>query len=109
MIKRTIHFSLVLIIVISPCFSYSPKANPKAIVQVEPNARFTVLTSRLIRMEWAPADQQTGNAEFNDYATFAFVDRYMEDDEVPQYTVTKTGENGISIQTEYVTVSVLSS
>ena len=90
---------------ISSCFSYAPKANPKAIVQVPPNARFTVLTSRLIRMEWAPADQNTGEVEFNDDATFAFIDRYMEDDEVPKYTVTKTGENGISIKTDYITVN----
>ena len=69
-------------------FSYTPKANPKAIAQVVPNARFIVLTSRLIRMEWAPADHNTGAIEFNDDATFAFINRYMEDDvDVPKYTV----------------------
>ena len=67
---------------------------------------FTVLTSRLIRMEWAPADHNTGEVEFNDDATFVFINRCMEDDEVPKYTVTDTGENGVSIKTEYVTARV---
>ena len=95
-----------ILLVISPCFSYTPKANPKAIAQVAPNARFTILTSRLIRMEWAPADHNTGEVEFNDDATFAFINRYMEDDEVPKYTVTNTGENGMSIKTDYITVFI---
>ena len=91
----------------SLCFSYTPKANPKAIAQVTANARFTILTSRLIRMEWAPADQKTGAVEFNDDATFAFINRYMEDDEVPKYTVTNTGENGVSIKTDHIKVTSL--
>ena len=37
---------------------------------------------------------------------FAFINRYMEDDEIPKYTVTNTGENGVSIKTDYVTVSL---
>ena len=98
---------LGLMLVISPCFSYTPKANPKAIVQVAPNARFTILTSRLIRMEWAPADHSTREAEFNDGATFAFINRYMEDDEVPKYTVSNTGEEGVTIKTDYITVCFL--
>ena len=99
---------LLILCVISPCFSYTPKANSKAIAQVTPNARFTILTSRLIRMEWAPADHNTGAVEFNDDATFAFINRYMEDDEVPKYTVTNTGENEVSIKTEYITVTIYS-
>ena len=55
-------------------------------------------------MEWAPADHTTGEVEFNDDATFAFINRYMEDDEVLKYTVTNTGENGLSIKTDYITV-----
>ena len=78
MAKIGVVLFMLTICVISPCFSYTPKANPKAIAQVTPNARFTVLTSRLIRMEWAPVDQSTGAVEFNDDATFAFIDRYME-------------------------------
>ena len=107
MIKISIYLCLVLIhFAISPCFSYMPKANPKAIVQVTPNARFTVLTSRLIRMEWAFANQKTGNAEFNDNATFAFINRYVEDDEVPQYTVAHTEGNGVLLKTEYIKVTI---
>ena len=87
-----------MLLVISPCLSYTPKANPKAIAQVAPNARFTVLTSRLIRMEWAPADHSTGEVEFNDDATFAFINRYMEDDEVPKYTVTNTEKTGCRLK-----------
>ena len=104
MAKTGVLLFVFTICVISPCFGYTPKANPKAIAQVTPNARFTILTSRLIRMEWAPADQKTGAVEFNDDATFAFINRYMEDDEVPKYTVTNTGENGVSIKTDYITV-----
>ena len=100
---------LLIFCVISPCFiiSYTPKANHKAIAQVTPNAiaRFTILTSRLIRMEWAPADHNTGAVEFNDDATFAFINRYMEDGELPKYTVTNTGENEVTIKTEYITVT----
>ena len=58
----------------------------------------------MIRMEWAPSDHNIGEAEFNDYATFAFINRYMKDDEVPKYTVTNTGENGVTIKTDYITV-----
>ncbi|XP_065915296.1 alpha-xylosidase BoGH31A-like isoform X1 [Dysidea avara] len=97
-------FGLLTIIHAARCLNYSPKANPKAIAQVTPNARFTILTSRLIRMEWTPTDN-TGMVEFNDDATFVFVDRFMEDDEVPKYTVTNTGENGITIKTDYITVN----
>ena len=93
-----------ILLVISPCFSYTPKGNPKAIAQVAPNARFTVLTSRLIRMEWAPAGHNTGVIEFNDDATFAFINQYMEDDDVPKCTATNMGENRISIKTDYITV-----
>ena len=58
-------------------------------------------------MEWAP--DSTGTVvEFNDDATFAFVNRYMEDDAVPQYTVTKTENNGVSIKTDYLTVRLSS-
>ena len=46
----------------------NPVANPKATV-VCGNARFTVLTSRLIRMEWAQ------DGVFEDRATLAIVNR----------------------------------
>jgi alpha-glucosidase len=45
-----------------------PHAHPESVV-VCGNARFTVLTERLLRLEWSP----TGG--FNDFATFAFPNR----------------------------------
>jgi alpha-glucosidase len=50
-------------------FRGQPQAHPDATV-VSGNARFTVLTPRLIRMEWS----ETG--EFEDRATYAFPTRY---------------------------------
>ena len=47
-----------------------PKADPKAVVTAG-NARFTVLTDRLIRMEWSP------DGRFEDRATLAFVNRKL--------------------------------
>jgi alpha-glucosidase (family GH31 glycosyl hydrolase) len=53
-----------------------PRANPKAVIQ-EGQVRFTVLTPRLIRMEWAP------NGSFIDNATFVAVNRNLP---VPHFT-----------------------
>ncbi|HEY9076749.1 MAG TPA: TIM-barrel domain-containing protein [Anaerolineaceae bacterium] len=57
-------------------FRGNPVAAPEAIVS-EGNARFTVLTTRLIRMEWS----ETG--EFEDRGTYAFPTRFTE---VPPFT-----------------------
>jgi alpha-glucosidase len=57
--------------------SYDPVANLEAIV-VSGKARFTVLTERLIRMEY---DE---NAIFEDRATLAFVNRKLP---VPDFTL----------------------
>ncbi len=46
----------------------NPVANPKAVVKTG-NARFTVLTPRVIRMEWQK------NGKFEDHATLVFVNR----------------------------------
>ncbi len=59
----------------------NPQAHSKSIVQCG-NARFTVLTSRLIRLEWSV----TG--EFEDRATFAFPGRYAEP---PQFHFERRG------------------
>ncbi len=71
----------------------NPAANPKAIVTFE-HARFTVLTSRLIRMEWA-ADEK-----FEDHASFVFLNRNLP---VPAFknSVQSTGTgHTVSIETE---------
>ncbi len=56
-------------------------ADPAAVV-TSGNARFTVLTPRLIRMEWSE------NAVFEDRATLSFVNRRLP---VPEYKVTRCG------------------
>lgn len=68
---------------------HTPKANPEAIV-TEGDARFTVLTDRLIRMEW---DE---DRDFEDRATLVFINRDLE---VPDYEVTRN-ENRVVITTD---------
>src|SRR5690348_10535997 len=48
----------------------NPVADPKAVV-VSGNARFTVLTPQLIRMEWAE------DGKFEDHASLVFINRRM--------------------------------
>jgi alpha-glucosidase len=55
---------------------YNPVADPRAVVKFG-NARFTVLTPRMIRMEWA-ADRK-----FEDHASFVFLNRNLP---VPKFT-----------------------
>ena len=59
-----------------------PVADSKAVV-VSGNARFTVLESRLVRMEWA------ADGKFEDRATLGVVNRKLP---VPAYTVKKSGK-----------------
>ena len=59
----------------------NPIADPKAVV-VRGNARFTVLTPELIRMEWA-ADRK-----FEDHASFVFINRRLP---VPKFEATESG------------------
>ncbi len=67
---------------------YDPKADPAAVVKVG-NARFTVLTDRLIRMEWA------SDGFFEDRATLTFVNRRLP---VPAFKKSVSGE-GCTIDT----------
>lgn len=60
----------------------NPVADPKAIV-TNGNARFTVLTPRLIRMEWSE------NSQFEDHASFVFINRHLP---VPRFQ--RDSENG---------------
>lgn len=71
-----------------------PVANPKAQV-VSGNARFTVLTDRLIRMEWSE------NGKFEDNATLAIINRNLP---VPAFTTAKSG-SGVQIKTSAVTLN----
>ena len=71
----------------------SPVANPKAVV-VCGNARFTVLTDRMVRLEWS----ETG--QFEDRASLMAINRRLE---VPAYK--KTMEDGIlRISTDCLTL-----
>ena len=73
-----------------------PVANPQAVVTVG-KARFTVLTSRLIRMEWA------ADGKFEDHASFVFLNRRMP---VPQFHAQKTGDGqGVTISTTALTLT----
>lgn len=68
--------------------NYDPKAADEAMV-VCGNARFTVLTPKLIRMEWSE------DGKFEDNATLAIVNRKLE---VPAFKTTKKGK-GVVITT----------
>jgi len=59
----------------------NPVANPKAVV-ISGDARFTVLTSQMIRMEWA-ADRK-----FEDHASLVFINRRLP---LPKFSVEETG------------------
>ena len=71
---------------------YNPKPNAKSVVEVG-GARFTLLTERLIRMEWGGA---------NDAATFAFLNRDLP---TPNFDVSKDGDTTV-IQTPNLKVRV---
>lgn len=75
-----------------------PKADDRAIV-VAGNARFTVLTPQLIRMEWSE------DAVFEDRATLTFVNRKTK---VPQFKVTNS-RNKVVIRTDKLTLTYLKS
>ncbi len=65
----------------------NPIAAPAATVRIG-HARFTVLTSRLIRMEWSPSDA------FEDHASLVFLNRNLP---VPHFTQHIAMENGAQI------------
>ena len=73
---------------------YDPVADPEAVV-VSGNARFTVLTPRLVRMEWSAA------GKFEDRATLGIVNRKLD---VPAFKVTKRGNKTI-IRTDSLTLT----
>ncbi|MBR1517066.1 MAG: DUF5110 domain-containing protein [Bacteroidales bacterium] len=74
--------------------SHDPQADAKAMV-VEGNARFTVLTDRLIRMEWS------ADGRFEDRATLGVVNRRTE---VPAFTVAR-GNGHLVIRTARLTLT----
>lgn len=91
MMKKTfLFFVLTLIPVVSfGQEKYEPVADSRAIVQCG-NARFTVLTPKLVRMEW------NEDCIFEDRATLAFVNRKLD---VPDFRTLRKGK-GVVIITE---------
>jgi alpha-glucosidase (family GH31 glycosyl hydrolase) len=70
---------------------YNPIADPRAIVEFG-NARFTVLTPHLIRMEWST------NGKFEDRASLVFLNRRLP---VPKFDKSSTdGQNTLTIVTD---------
>ncbi|MDR3724375.1 MAG: glycoside hydrolase family 31 protein [Terracidiphilus sp.] len=74
---------------------YNPVADPKAVVKVG-NARFTVLTPELIRMEWA------ADGKFEDHASFVFLNRRLA---VPKFEKAVGSDGKLTIKTNAVTLN----
>jgi hypothetical protein len=68
---------------------YDPVADPVAMV-IAGNARFTVLTRQMIRMEWS------FEGKFEDHASLVFLNRNLP---VPGFAAVKTGDGGVDIDT----------
>lgn len=90
---KRLFLSLLLIAATTVSFAetFRPKANDAAVV-ICGNARFTVLTDRIIRMEWAE------NGEFEDNATLAVVNRDLP---VPAFKTARSA-SGVTITTDKV-------
>ena len=78
----------------APAPEEDPKADDRAEV-VFGNARFTVLTPRLVRMEWAE------DGVFEDRATLGIVNRRLP---VPQFKVSKSGKK-LTLRTSELTLT----
>ena len=74
--------ALCLLLFAAAALAQNPVAQPSSQVVVG-NARFTVLTDRLVRMEWSEQGQ------FEDHATLAIVNRELP---VPAFSVSRTGD-----------------
>ena len=94
--KRFLILALAITLVMpSAAFAENnPKANEEAQV-VAGNARFTVLTPQMIRMEWAE------DGKFEDRASLTFVNRNLE---VPAFKVKQT-KSKLTISTSNVTLT----
>ena len=67
----------------------NPVAHPRSVI-AEGNARFTVLTPELIRMEWS------GQRQFEDRASLVFINRRLE----PPHFTTRKDSGWLVIQTD---------
>jgi Alpha-glucosidases, family 31 of glycosyl hydrolases len=94
------HFAgiLLLLLVLIPARLLAGESNPTAAPEatvVCGNARFTVLTDRLVRMEWA------ADGRFEDRASLAIVNRNLP---VPAFRTEARGE-GVTIRTGKLTLT----
>ena len=73
--------------------SADPRANPASVVTLG-NARFTVLTDRLLRLEWSR------HAAFEDRETLSFANRNLP---TPHFTASQDNATGqLTIESQYV-------
>ena len=93
MALRTAIFGCVWLLSAFAMADGTPVADGRAVVMCG-NVRFTVLTSRLIRMEWS------GDGVFEDNATLFAVNRRMN---LADYTV-KRSKRQVVITAEYLTL-----
>lgn len=94
--KRFLVLLTALACTLSPAIAANPKADAKAVV-TSGNARFTVLTPQLIRMEWS------ADGQFEDRATLTFVNRETP---VPEFKV-RESKSKLTITTPALTLTYL--
>lgn len=94
--KRIFAFLTALACALSPAIADNPKADAKAVV-TSGNARFTVLTPQIIRMEWS------ADGQFEDRATLTFVNRATP---VPEFKV-RESKSKLTITTPALTLTYL--
>lgn len=92
--KKFVAFCTVLAAGLVQAGEYNPVANPQAVV-VEDQVRFTVLTPRVVRMEWSEKGQ------FEDRGSLVFLNRGLP---VPEFTKEVKGE-WLSITTDELQLS----
>ena len=92
--KRATILFTVLWLTLGAAAAGNPKADPRAVVEAG-NARFTVLTPQLIRMEWSE------DGRFEDRATLTFVNRRTP---VPDFKVRDT-KSRLTITTPALTLT----
>ncbi len=91
--KRTL-IAIASLLLCAAAYAQNPKAADEAVV-IRGNARFTVLTDRLIRMEWAE------DGHFEDRASLAIINRNLE---VPAFRVSGSGDKAV-IRTSALTLT----
>ena len=94
--KRFLALLTALACTLSPAIADNPKADAKAVV-TSGNARFTVLTPQLIRIEWS------ADGQFEDRATLTFVNRETP---VPEFKV-RESRSKLTITTPALTLTYL--